>query len=441
MHKALTIAGSDSGGGAGIEADLKTFASFNVHGMAALTSVTAQNTRGVEAIKDLPASMVKKQIECVVDDIGVDAAKTGMLSNSRIIKTVASTLEKYEFPVVVDPVMIAKGGAHLLQEEAMDDMMNYIIPVATVITPNRYEAERISGMKIRRKEDARKAARKIAGMGAEAVIIKGGHMGRDATDILYHKGKFYEYRGKRIKGCTHGTGCSFSAAITANLALGKNLKESVEIAKKFITIAIEYGERIGHGHCPVNPAAWMGKNAERWRVYEELSNSIEILMEKNIVDLIPEVAMNFAYSLPCHYAKNEDDVAAIEGRIVRAGKKAKRGEVKFGASHHLARALLKAMEFDEDMRAVMNIRFDFSFIKKASKKMLVSFYDRREEPDEIKKKEGATLPWGIENAIRKVGKVPDVIYHEGDVGKEPMILIFGRNPDDVLSKFRWIAGL
>ena len=311
MHKALTIAGSDSGGGAGIEADLKTFASFNVHGMAALTSVTAQNTRGVEAIKDLPASMVKKQIECVVDDIGVDAAKTGMLSNSRIIKTVASTLEKYEFPVVVDPVMIAKGGAHLLQEEAMDDMMNYIIPVATVITPNRYEAERISGMKIRRKEDARKAARKIAGMGAEAVIIKGGHMGRDATDILYHKGKFYEYRGKRIKGCTHGTGCSFSAAITANLALGKNLKESVEIAKKFITIAIEYGERIGHGHCPVNPAAWMGKDAERWRVYEELSNSIEILMEKNIVDLIPEVGMNFAYSLPRHYAKNEDDDLVI----------------------------------------------------------------------------------------------------------------------------------
>ena len=439
MYKVLTIAGSDSGGGAGIEADLKTFASFGVHGMVALTSVTAQNTKGVEAIKDLPAIMVKKQIECVVEDMGVDAAKTGMLSNSRIIKTVASTLEKYEFPVVVDPVMIAKGGAHLLREEAMDDMMNYIIPVATVITPNRYEAERISGIKIKGKEDAKNAARKIAKMGAGAVIIKGGHIGRNATDILYYKGKFYEYKGKRVMGCTHGTGCSFSAAIASNLALGRTLEESVEIAKEFITMAIEYGERMGHGHCPVNPIAWLEKNAERWKVYEELSKSVSNLMEKNIVDLIPEVGMNFAYSLPCHYAKNEDDVAAIEGRIVRAGEKARKGEIKFGASRHLARALFKAMEYDKDVRAVMNIKFGYSIIKRAKRKMLVSFYDRREEPEKVKRKEGATLPWGIESAIRKVGKMPDVIYHEGDIGKEPMILIFGRNPREVMEKMEKIA--
>jgi len=151
--------------------------------------------------------------------------------------------------------------------------------------------------------------------------------------------------------------------------------------------------------------------------------------------------MNFAYALPALYLRNENDVAAIEGRIVRAGSKARRGEIKFGASRHLTRALMKAMEFDEGVRAVMNIRFDASFLKKARKKMLISFYDRREEPEEVKKKEGATLPWGIESAIRKAGRMPDVIYHEGDVGKEPMILIFGRDPEDVLSKFERIAGL
>ncbi len=441
MKKALTIAGSDSGGGAGIEADLKTFASFGVHGMAAITSVTAQNTMGVEAIKDLPPSMVRKQIECVAEDMGIDAAKTGMLSNASIIKAVAKTVEKYDFPLVVDPVMIAKGGAHLLKEEAMDTLMGSIVPLATVITPNRFEAERLSGMKIRSREDARKAARKIARMGAEAVIIKGGHLGRKATDILYHKGKFYEYEGKRIKGCTHGTGCSFSAAIAANLALGNDLKESVAIAKKFITMGIAYGVEIGHGHCPVNSIAWLQKDAERWRVFNKLGMAVERLMEKDIANFIPEVGMNFAYALPALYLRNENDVAAIEGRIVRAGSRARRGEIKFGASRHLARALMKAMEFDEGVRAVMNIRFDVSILKKARKKMLISFYDRREEPEEVKKKEGATLPWGIESAIRKAGRMPDVIYHEGDVGKEPMILIFGKDPEDVLSKFERIARL
>ena len=183
IRKALTIAGSDSGGGAGIEADLKTFSSFGVHGMAAITSITAQNTMGVEAIKDLPAAMGKKQIESVADDIGVDAAKTGMLSSASIIKGVASVLEKYDFPVVVDPVMIAKGGAPLLRENAMEALMEHILPLATLITPNRYEAERLSGMRIRSREDARRAARKIAGMGAEAVISESrdAPMARDAA--------------------------------------------------------------------------------------------------------------------------------------------------------------------------------------------------------------------------------------------------------------------
>jgi len=434
MAKALTIAGSDSGGGAGIQADLKTFASFGVHGMSAITSITAQNTVGVEAIFDLPPWLVKKQIECLAEDIGIDAAKTGMLSNKEIVRGVANTLKKYDFPVVVDPVMIAKSGAYLLKEDAIDAFIKYILPIAFVITPNKHEAERLSGIKIKNREDAKKAAKEIKKLGAEAVIIKGGHM-QVATDLLYYKGKFIEYKGKKIKGCTHGTGCSFSAAITANLAKGLELEKAIFIAKKFITMAIQYGEKIGHGHCPVNPLAYMAKNAEKWKVYEELYEAVEELKKKNIVDFIPEVGMNFAYALPMPYAKSIDDVLGIEGRIVRAGKKAKAGEIKFGASRHLAKAILKAMEFDSNVRAVMNIKYDEDVLKRLRRRFSVSFYDRQEEPEEIKKKEGATIPWGIENAIRRAGKIPDIIYHKGDVGKEPMILIFGKNPKDVLRKF------
>ena len=437
MNKALTIAGSDSGGGAGIEADLKTFAAFGVHGMVAITSVTAQNTLSVEGIHDLPAEMVKKQIECVAEDIGVDAAKTGMLSNSSIIKAVSSTIQKYDFPVVVDPVMIAKSGAYLLKEDAIDAFIEHIVPLATVITPNRHEAERLSGIKIRSREDARKAARKIEKLGAGAVIVKGGHIGRDATDLLYYRKKFYEFKGRRIKdGCTHGTGCSFSAAIAANLAKGYDIVKATEIAKKFITMAIEYGIKVGHGHCPVNPTAWVGKDAERWRVYKELEEMLQQLIEMDIVDYIPEVGMNIAYALPEWYLKSEEDVAAVEGRIVRAGRRAMAGKVKFGASRHLARALLKVMEFDGAIRAVMNIRFDEKILVRAKKIFSVSFYDREEEPEEVKRKEGATIPWGIEQAIKRAGGVPDVIYHRGDVGKEPMILIFARDMNELLQKFK-----
>lgn len=436
--KALTIAGSDSGGGAGIQADLKTFASFGVHGMCAITSVTAQNTMGVKEIYNLPSSIIKSQIESVVEDIGVDACKTGMLSNSRIIKTVSSVLKKYDFPVVVDPVMIAESGAPLLEENAIDSLIDWLIPLAYVITPNKYEAERLSGMKIRSIADVKKACNEIKKFGVDAVIIKGGHIGKDATDFLYHEGKFISYRGERIDGCTHGTGCSFSSAITANLALGYPLEKSVEISKKFIKEAIEFGKRVGHGSCPVNPTAWMEKPAHKWNVYYELENALKTLLKMNINEFIPEVGMNFAYSMPSPYAKDYEDVAGISGRIVKTYQGIRAGEIKFGASRHLSKALLKMMEYEKNIRSVLNIKYDKKFIEKAKNMFIVSFYNRQEEPEEIKMKEGETIPWGIENAIKKCGKIPDVIYHEGDIGKEPMILIFGKNPEDVLKKFNKI---
>jgi len=447
IPSALTIAGSDSGGGAGIEADLKTFAALGVHGMAAITSITAQNTYEVRAIYDLPPEMVAAQIEAVADDIGVDAAKTGMLSNSEIIKAVASTVKKYGFPLVVDPVMIAKSGASLLRPEAVETLVKYIIPLAAVVTPNRMEAEKLSGIKIKTIEDAKRAAKHIAEeLGAKAVIVKGGHiLDVESIDVLYYNGVFKEFRAQRIRnGCTHGTGCSFSAAIAAEIAKGKPIEEAVRVAKEFITLAIKYGLKIGKGHCPVNPTAWVEIPAEKYRILENINNALEILVKHGefVSKLIPETQTNLVMALPKKYSKTINDVAGIPGRIVRYLNTIKpSGSPVFGASKHMAKAVLKAMEFNENIRAVANIKYSKEIID-AAKKLgyKVSYYDRREEPPEIKVAEGKTIPWGIEQAIKKLkGEVPDIVYHLGDWGKEPMINIFGKDAIDVAYKIVRIA--
>ena len=333
--------------------------------------------------------------------------------------------------------MIAKSGALLLKEDAIEALKEKIIPIAKIITPNRMEAEKLAGMKIKNIDDAIKAAKEIEKMGAEYVLIKGGHLEEaKAIDILYHKGNVKKYEAEWQQGCTHGTGCSFSAAITANIAKGMGAYEAIKIAKEFITMGIKYGIKIGHGHCPVNQIAYMQIPYEKWNVYSALKKNVEKILDmEDFINFIPEVGTNFAYSLPREYVDGIEDIAAIEGRIVRGVQPLMQGEIKFGASSHLARALIKAMEYDEKIRAVMNIKYDEETIEAARKIFTVSFYDRKEEPKEIKEKEGATLPWGIEYAIKKAGRMPDVIFHRGDIGKEPMILIFGENPEKVIEKF------
>jgi hydroxymethylpyrimidine/phosphomethylpyrimidine kinase len=252
---ALTIAGSDSGGGAGIQADLKTFAVLGVHGTSAITAITAQNTTGVADILELPAALVRAQIDAVVDDIGVQAAKTGMLSSAAIIDAVAEAVRRHAIRnLVVDPVMIAKGGARLLRDDAVEALRTQIVPLATVITPNIPETEVLVGRSVETLEDRRAAARELVGMGARAAVVKGGHAGGDATDVYFDGTDFVELRAERVATSdTHGSGCVFSAAITAHLARGEKLMAAVAEAKSFITHAISNSLRIGHGHGPVNP--------------------------------------------------------------------------------------------------------------------------------------------------------------------------------------------
>ncbi len=259
VARALTIAGSDSSGGAGIQADLKTFQELGVYGMSAITAVTAQNTLGVQAVYPLSPEAVVQQIRAVGSDIGVDAVKTGMLFSSEIILAVAEAIQDFGWTqVVVDPVMIAKGGAVLLQEEAIRALTGKLLPLTAVVTPNIPEAEKLTGMAILNKTDKEEAARRLAGFGAKYVIIKGGHdTGVEAVDLLFDGSCFTELAGKRVAtGHTHGTGCTFSAALTAGLARGLGIESSMRQAKAFIQAAIEQGINIGSGRGPTNHWAY-----------------------------------------------------------------------------------------------------------------------------------------------------------------------------------------
>ncbi len=427
---AITIAGSDSGGGAGIQADLKTFAALGVHGAVAITSVTAQNTYSVKGVQDLDPEMVRLQIRAVAEDMGIDAGKTGMLHTEEIIEAVSEEASRHGFPLVVDPVMVAKSGAPLLKPEAVEALKRVLLPKAAVVTPNRLEAERLAGMEIRGVEDAKEAALEISSLGPEAVVVKGGHLeGGEAVDILLFEGSFTLLKAPRLEVRTdHGTGCSFSAAIAAGLARGLRIPRAVEEAKRLITLAIKFGLNIGKGHGPVNPLAHLYREASRHRVFLCVDEARALLeASPSVSGVTPEVGMNVAMAIP--YPEGPEDIAALPGRMVKAlnGVRAVMPP-RFGASSHLARYILEISRYDPSKRAAVNIRFSEEALRLLEGRGLTtSYYEREREPEDIKRKEGMTIPWGVKEAYKRLGRPPDVIYHRGDVGKEPMIVLLGRD--------------
>lgn len=255
IQQALTIAGSDSGGGAGIQADLKTFHAHGVFGASVVTAVTAQNTVAVKRAFDLPLDLIEAQLDAVFEDLDIRAAKTGMLSSSGIVETVAAALRRREFgALVVDPVMISKSGYRLLKDDAIDGLKTHLLPLALVVTPNVYEAELLSGIRIDSSETMREAARRIHESGPRNVLVKGGHAAFDrATDILFDGREFRTFTSVFVQTKnTHGTGCTYSAAITARLALGEPVLTAVEHAKIYISRAIAHALPIGRGHGPTD---------------------------------------------------------------------------------------------------------------------------------------------------------------------------------------------
>jgi hydroxymethylpyrimidine/phosphomethylpyrimidine kinase len=255
MQVALTIAGSDASGGAGIQADLKTFQALGVYGMSAVTAVTVQNTQKVHDVFEIPPKIVYDQILCLFDDIEIHAVKIGMVSSIALIESIAKALRAVSTPpVVLDPVMISKSGYRLLNQGAQDALVHHLFPLAEVVTPNIFEAEALIDAKIKDADDMKTAAAKILKLGAKQVVVKGGHLGgKSATDILYDGKEYQQLQGRRIKTKnTHGTGCTFSSAIAAYLALGNPFFEAVTLAKKYISGAIAHALDIGKGHGPTH---------------------------------------------------------------------------------------------------------------------------------------------------------------------------------------------
>jgi hydroxymethylpyrimidine/phosphomethylpyrimidine kinase len=441
MKRILTIAGSDSGGGAGIQADLKAITLLGGYGMSVLTALTAQNTIGVQAIHEVPVSFVEKQIDSVLSDIGADAIKTGMLSSKEIVEVVAKKIEQYGVEkVVVDPVMVSKSGAHLLRKDAQRAVIERLIPLATVITPNLFEASVLTGRKVNSLDEMRKAAVQIWGLGAKNVVVKGGHLKGKAIDILFDGKNYTEIESPRIKTKnTHGTGCTFASAIATLLARGETVPGAVKKAKNFITMAIQAGLSLGKGTGPTNPTAYVLKEMERYPVIQELKKALEVLKENKIGYLIPEVSSNLGYALP--YAEGVADVAAFPGRIVRfKDSVATHSSPEFGASRHVANIILTVMRFDPEYCSAMNIRYSEEMVTLLKDKgFLVGHFDRRIEPKRVKEKEGSSLEWGVGEVLRKMKRIPDFIYDGGDVGKEPMIRVLGKNPEEVVNKILKIA--
>jgi hydroxymethylpyrimidine kinase/phosphomethylpyrimidine kinase len=435
----LSIAGSDSGAGAGIQADLKMFSALDVYGCTAITAITAQNTKQVAEIFEILPSMVEQQIRSVLEDMRPNAIKIGMVYSSPIIDAVYRSLRKTsKIPIVLDPVLAAGTGAKLLRTEAYKSFVSKLIPLCSLITPNRMEAEKIAETVIKTDNDAIEAAKKIKKLGAENVIVKGGHFDSAyVTDVLLDsKGKILKFTNPRLKiKEIHGSGCNFSSAVTAYVAKGLALAEACKMANEYVHTAIKDAVRIGRGLPIANPLSIVYRDASRYHILAELQQAVE---EVSLLDgfyrLVPETQTNFAYALMD--ATDISDVAAVRGRIIKIEKAATPASyVKFGASSHVASAIIAYMSVNPDFRSAINIRFGERIVKVCNSLFSAASYDRTKEPKRIKRREGSSVAWGILAALSK-NPLADVIYHRGDVGKEPMVTLFGRNPAEIVERIK-----
>ncbi len=436
MKVALSIAGSDSGAGAGVQADLKTFTALGVYGCTAITAITAQNTKRVTKVFEVSLDTIVAQISAVMSDSHPDAIKAGMVYSAEIIDAVAKLISKTSAPIVLDPILAAGTGYRLMQEGALSPFIKRLIPLATLVTPNRMEAEKISGIKIHNDTDVARAARKIRALGAKNVIVKGGHIAGDVvTDVLLERnGKMIMMSNPRIMiNETHGSGCNFSAAATAYLARGFSIAEACSRANKYAYDAIKDTVRVGSGLHVTNPLHKIYQDAQRYATIVELQAAIDRLVAlPGFARMIPETSTNFAYALPD--ATSPYDVAAVRGRIVRAGESAVAvSRVEFGASRRMASAVLACMKIRPATRSVINIRYDGKIVSACKSLFSVSSYDRSREPEGISLREGSSVSWGTGMALAK-NPAAEVIYHRGAVGKEPMITVFGANPVDLIGK-------
>jgi len=417
----LSIGGSDPSSGAGIQSDIKTFSNHDVYGFTVVTAITSQNTRKVTSVEPVSAKSLMAQIDSILSDFHIDAIKIGMVYDSQIIKVIHSKLRNIKVPIVIDPIIKSTTGATLLKKSALHDYKKMMVPLADVITPNKYEAKVLSGI-----SNTNKSAKKIQSMGAKCVIITGATSSNGKiSDFVIEESREYVISGKKIPIRNHGSGCNYSASIAVSLAKGNTIRYAVKAAKDYVYQSIKNSKNIGKG---VHITHKNTSNGMR-----KLSDSINHFKQiKNIYKVIPECQTNFVFAKK--NPKGIMDVLGISGRLVKSGKEVvTAGEIVYGGSQHVGTAVIQVNKKFSEIRSGLNIKYDPKIISKAKKsRYTILSYDRSKEPKKSKQKENTSITWGISNSLKT--KPPDIIYHKGDIGKEPMILIFGKNPDDVIRK-------
>ena len=414
MKRILSIAGSDPSGGAGLQRDLQTYRDLGVYGLSVVAAVTSQNSQGVQDSVTLDATVVESQLKSIFADLRPDSVKTGMLGTKENVEAVYKFLKKEKMEIlVVDPVLKSSSGFTLLEEDAIPAMKK-LIGITTLTTPNTREAEILTGRDIDSMDDKKKAAEIIG-----ACVITSGDA--DAKDLLYYDGEYTELAGVKKNVSVHGTGCMFSSAVTVYLAQGFDVPDAVEKAKTYVAGKIASSFTLGGG---------VKFAVQEDEMVNELSTAIHsFVSNKDSINVAPEVGINMVYARK--EASKLGDVYGLSGRIVKAGGRlVPVGELMLGGSSHMARIILTVMKHDTVMRSAMNIKYSPSTVEALGKAGLsASSFDRGKQPEDT-----ATMEWGTSKAIESFGSVPDCIFDEGAVGKEPMIRILGKTPGKVVEK-------
>lgn len=424
----ISIGGSDPSSGAGIQSDVKTFDSLNAYGLTVITAITSQNTTKFGMVQPATKKILDDQLNSLFSDFKIDGIKIGMVYNSEIIKTIHSHLKELTIPIIIDPVIKSTTGGILLQKEAISDFKKYLIPLAKVITPNKFEAEIISNKKITSKKDLERAAENILNMNVEGVIVTGLEFEKNRISDFIKTKTIQEYiTDKKIDKINHGSGCNYSASMLVGLVKGKPIQECALFSHKFTLNSIKGSQKIGKGVAITK--------IKKDEMYFELSKAINQFTQiKNISDRIPECQTNFVFSKK--NPRSEKDVLGISGRVVKTGSSViQAGELKYGSSRHVAKAVLTINEKYPQIRSGINLKLEKETLTKLKKNgFKIKEYDRTKEPKIVKTKEGSSIQWGINEALKGTNSPPDAIYHKGDFGKEPMILIFGKSPSEVIEK-------
>jgi hydroxymethylpyrimidine/phosphomethylpyrimidine kinase len=436
----LTIAGSDPSGGAGVQADIKSFQCSGAHGLSVITCVTAQNTQGVKQIFPLPLSVIESQIDSVFEDCIISAVKIGMLYNGTIVDLVGKKLTEYQIHPIVDPVIKSTYNEPLSDDSLISSMKKKLLPESLVVTPNIYEASVLSDTDINSVDDMVAACPILHTFSGEFVVIKGGHLnGKTVVDVIYDGKKIIKISNPRFNRLDiHGSGCNFAALLTSNIASGNTPITAIKLAKQQLWNLFPTKYSPGKGSQVIDYSSAINLPLELSNIHLDtaihLQQTITYLLEILPSHSIPEVGINICYALP--QAQTINDICGINGRIITTTNGLSNcGKISFGASKHIAKIVLTVMQHNPQYRSAMNIAYSPETVKKCTKVGLTAAgFSREHEPTSAP----SSMEWGTNHAIIRFGRIPDIIYDTGSQGKEAMIRILGENPRDMLKKVQKI---